>query len=177
MFLAKVLTGDYCQGYSGLKAPPVKPQAGDGNRLYDSVVDRMVKPTLFVVFKDSSVYPTYLITYWWLFFVSSHYSLSCHCFASNHSCVDSVTALLKPCFSSKFVLTALLAAAGVLWYNNPLRCFLAPNILWEEKNEIRFIVNLWNMAVFNTVFLKFLKYWFWCFITLISLPDAPFAFG
>jgi len=63
MFLARVLTGDYCKGNSSLKAPPVKDTRN--NRLYDSVVDDVTNPSIFVVFKDSSVYPSYLITFIW----------------------------------------------------------------------------------------------------------------
>jgi len=61
MFLARVLTGDYCKGNSSLKAPPVKDE--HDNRLYDSVVDDVSNPNIFVVFKDSSVYPSYLVTF------------------------------------------------------------------------------------------------------------------
>lgn len=62
MFLADVITGDYCQGHSSYVAPPVKP-GGMKNDLYDSVVDNMASPRIFVIFKDASAYPTYLITY------------------------------------------------------------------------------------------------------------------
>ena len=63
MFLAQVLTGDYCFGETAMKTPPDKPNSGTPPRKYDSTVNDTAKPTIFVVFKDSSVYPKYLITF------------------------------------------------------------------------------------------------------------------
>jgi len=63
MFLAHVVTGDYCKGSSDLRAPPIKDSSDYKDRLYDSVVDNELDPKIFVVFKDSSVYPAYLITF------------------------------------------------------------------------------------------------------------------
>ena len=63
LFLAKVLTGDFCVGNSKMKVPPKKPADGNPHRRYDSVVDDVNDPQIFVVFKDSSVYPSYLITF------------------------------------------------------------------------------------------------------------------
>ncbi|XP_076816902.1 protein mono-ADP-ribosyltransferase PARP14-like [Clavelina lepadiformis] len=60
MFLARVLTGNFCSGNSGLRAAPICP---DTNRAFDSVVDDVKAPSIFVVFKDSSAYPSYLITF------------------------------------------------------------------------------------------------------------------
>lgn len=62
MYLARVLVGEYCQGYSGLAAPPPKDQRKD-NILYDSVVDRTLNPTIFVVFHDAQCYPEYIIRF------------------------------------------------------------------------------------------------------------------
>uniref|UniRef100_A0A6F9DML3 Poly [ADP-ribose] polymerase n=1 Tax=Phallusia mammillata TaxID=59560 RepID=A0A6F9DML3_9ASCI len=63
MFLANVITGDYCKGNPSLMAPPAKVASGNANKVYDSVVNDMSSPSIFVVFKDSSVYPTYLIVF------------------------------------------------------------------------------------------------------------------
>ena len=63
MFLAKVLTGDYVQGCAEMRSPPEKWSNGEERHLYDSVVDNLNCPDIFVVFKDSSVYPSYLITF------------------------------------------------------------------------------------------------------------------
>ena len=62
MYLVRVLTGQYTKGSSlMIVAPPKDPN--DATVLYDSVVDKTSKPTVFVVFHDADVYPEYLITY------------------------------------------------------------------------------------------------------------------
>ncbi|XP_076818266.1 uncharacterized protein LOC143463875 isoform X3 [Clavelina lepadiformis] len=61
MFLADVITGQYCSGHSLLVTPPVIP--GSNNDPYDSTVNNTSTPSIFVVFKDASVYPLYLVTY------------------------------------------------------------------------------------------------------------------
>ena len=63
MILARVVTGDFCKGSSSMKAPPEKPSTGDSTRNYDSTVDDETNPSIFAVFKDASVYPSYLITF------------------------------------------------------------------------------------------------------------------
>lgn len=60
MFVARVLTGHYAQGQTGMKTPPVR-LAPDHN--YDSVVDNIQNPSMFVVFHDCQAYPDYLITF------------------------------------------------------------------------------------------------------------------
>ena len=37
--------------------------SGNSKRLYDSVVDNVSSPSMFIVFRDASVYPSYLITF------------------------------------------------------------------------------------------------------------------
>ncbi|KAI8490692.1 positive regulation of interleukin-4-mediated signaling pathway [Branchiostoma belcheri] len=61
VFVAKVLTGDYCKGAPSLVAAP--PKTEDGSLLYDSVVDDEDNPNIFVVFHDTVAYPEYLITF------------------------------------------------------------------------------------------------------------------
>ena len=63
MFMARVITGDFCVGDETMKAPPDNPNSGETPRKYDSTVDKLKNPTKFVVFKDSSAYPSYLISY------------------------------------------------------------------------------------------------------------------
>lgn len=63
MFLAKVLTGDFCIGNKSLIEPPSKPGTSSAYRLYDSVVNNVDQPSIFVVFNDDSAYPLYLITF------------------------------------------------------------------------------------------------------------------
>ncbi|KAG1959203.1 protein mono-ADP-ribosyltransferase PARP14-like [Pimephales promelas] len=60
MFVARVLTGHYAQGQTGMKTPPVR-VAPDHN--YDSVVDNVQNPSMFVVFHDCQAYPEYLIKF------------------------------------------------------------------------------------------------------------------
>ena len=63
IFLSLVLTGDYTQGSPDMRSPPEKYSNGEEKLLYDSVVDNMNNPQMFVVFKDSSVYPSYLVVF------------------------------------------------------------------------------------------------------------------
>ncbi|XP_070534777.1 uncharacterized protein [Ptychodera flava] len=61
MFLAHVLVGKYALGKGSYKRPPeVTPESGD---LYDSCVNRLNDPTIFVIFDRDQLYPRYLITY------------------------------------------------------------------------------------------------------------------
>lgn len=59
----RVLTGEYCQGAQGMKVPPNKPGAASTHILFDSVVDNLINPGIFVIFNDSQAYPEYLITF------------------------------------------------------------------------------------------------------------------
>lgn len=61
VFVARVLTGDYGQGCRGLRAPPLR---APGHTLlrYDSAVDCLHQPSIFVIFHDTQALPTHLIT-------------------------------------------------------------------------------------------------------------------
>ncbi|XDV19030.1 hypothetical protein PO909_024606 [Leuciscus waleckii] len=59
MFVARVLTGHYAQGQASMKT--TVRLAPDHN--YDSVVDNIQNPSMFVVFHDCQAYPDYLITF------------------------------------------------------------------------------------------------------------------
>ena len=62
VYYARVLTGFYDNGQSGMIVPP--PQ--DPNNpaiLCDSVVDNVSDPSVFVTFNDASNYPDYLIVF------------------------------------------------------------------------------------------------------------------
>ena len=63
MFVAQVLTGDYCVGNTSMRTPPEMDCSGEVRKKYDSTVNDENNPSIFVVFKDSSVYPKYLITF------------------------------------------------------------------------------------------------------------------
>lgn len=61
VFVARVLTGDYGQGRPELRAPP--PRApGRVLPRYDSAVDCLRQPSVFVIFHDTQALPTHLIT-------------------------------------------------------------------------------------------------------------------
>jgi poly [ADP-ribose] polymerase 10/14/15 len=54
IYQARVLTGKYTTGQAGLREPP----AG-----FNSVVDNVTSPSMFVVFYDAQTYPEYLVTF------------------------------------------------------------------------------------------------------------------
>ncbi|XP_029598094.1 mucin-2 isoform X2 [Salmo trutta] len=61
MFVCRVLVGDYTLGNSDLRRPPPK---GEGSpTLYDSCVDNVLNPSIYVVFEKHQVYPEFLIKY------------------------------------------------------------------------------------------------------------------
>ena len=62
MYLARVLVGDYTVGKRDILVPPSKTQ-NDPTDTFDSVVDQMLNPEIFVVFHDTQCYPEYLITF------------------------------------------------------------------------------------------------------------------
>nr|XP_014267986.1 poly [ADP-ribose] polymerase 15 [Maylandia zebra] len=62
MFVARVLTGVYTLGQKDMMVPPPRNPQQPHDR-YDSVVDRMYKPSMYVVFHDNQAYPDYLITF------------------------------------------------------------------------------------------------------------------
>ncbi|XP_075037347.1 LOW QUALITY PROTEIN: protein mono-ADP-ribosyltransferase PARP14-like [Mixophyes fleayi] len=62
MYLARVLTGVFCRGHSGMVAPPPKNPANPTD-LYDSVTDNPASPSMFVIFNDIQAYPDYHITF------------------------------------------------------------------------------------------------------------------
>ncbi|XP_072253975.1 poly(ADP-ribose) polymerase family member 14-related sequence 1 isoform X3 [Leuresthes tenuis] len=61
MYLCRVLTGDFTVGQSNMIAPPTK--GSNSNEIYDSVVDQIGTPSMFVIFHDTQAYPEYLITF------------------------------------------------------------------------------------------------------------------
>nr|XP_046236902.1 protein mono-ADP-ribosyltransferase PARP14-like [Scatophagus argus] len=62
MFVARVLTGIYTLGNSDMKVPPPRSSQQPHDH-YDSVVDKLDKPNMHVVFHDNQAYPDYLITF------------------------------------------------------------------------------------------------------------------
>jgi len=61
MYIAQVLTGDYTSGSSQYRVAPENPKKPGVP--FDSVVDSVSNPDIFVIFKDSQAYPKYLITF------------------------------------------------------------------------------------------------------------------
>ncbi|XP_058132149.1 protein mono-ADP-ribosyltransferase PARP10 [Dasypus novemcinctus] len=61
VFVARVLTGDYGLGCRGLRAPPLRDSGGSPLR-FDSVVDCLRQPSIFVIFHDTQALPTHLVT-------------------------------------------------------------------------------------------------------------------
>ncbi|PVD35527.1 hypothetical protein C0Q70_02490 [Pomacea canaliculata] len=59
MFLGRILVGQYTLGDPSYTKPPVR----DRRRLYDSCVNDVSKPSIFVIFDLAQSYPEYLIQY------------------------------------------------------------------------------------------------------------------
>ena len=63
MYLTRVLTGEYTASSRGTLIPPPKNPQVNQNVLFDSTVDNVANPRIFVVYFDAHNYPAYLITY------------------------------------------------------------------------------------------------------------------
>lgn len=61
MFLARVLVGSFVRGNASFVRPPAK--EGQSSAFYDSCVNSMSDPSIFVVFEKHQVYPEYVIQY------------------------------------------------------------------------------------------------------------------
>ena len=61
VFQCRVLTGRFHKGNPTLLEPPVMDKKSLS--LFNSVVDNVKHPTIFVVFHDNEAYPEYLITF------------------------------------------------------------------------------------------------------------------
>ena len=64
MFVAKVLVGSYAKGNPSYRRPPHKLPLNGGDTLYyDSCVDDVLQPKMFIVFDIDQSYPEYIIHY------------------------------------------------------------------------------------------------------------------
>lgn len=63
VYFARVLVGDFTFGGSGTVAPPSK--RSNPHAFYDSVVDNVTNPSVFVIFNSLQTYPEYLIKLKW----------------------------------------------------------------------------------------------------------------
>ena len=61
MLLAEVAVGLWAKGAQGMRSCPVLP--GEKYRRYNSLVNDVTAPSIFVVQHTSQAYPAYLITY------------------------------------------------------------------------------------------------------------------
>ncbi|XP_039218127.1 protein mono-ADP-ribosyltransferase PARP12-like [Crotalus tigris] len=61
MFVARVLVGDYAQGKASYVRPPPRPNQSNG--FYDSCVDDVLNPSIFVIFEKYQIYPAYIVEY------------------------------------------------------------------------------------------------------------------
>ena len=63
IYLAQVLTGEYTKGTRNTLIPPPKDPYTDLHVPFDSTVDNVSSPSVFVVYYNSQCYPAYLIKY------------------------------------------------------------------------------------------------------------------
>ena len=63
MYLAWVLTGEYTKGESNMVVPPPKNPQMNLHVPFDSTVDNVSNPSIFVVYNDPQTYPAYIIKY------------------------------------------------------------------------------------------------------------------
>lgn len=61
MFIARLLVGDYTQGFPAYLRPP--PKDREGITLYDSCVNNVANPSIYVIFEKQQIYPEYLLQY------------------------------------------------------------------------------------------------------------------
>ena len=63
MYYARVLVGQYTLGGSSMVVPPAKDPDNNPHILFDSLVNNISEPTIFVVGPDAQSYPEYLIVF------------------------------------------------------------------------------------------------------------------
>ena len=59
MFLVRVTVGEYCKGIQDALTPDVR----SGHKLYDTTVNDMKNPAIFVTYHDAQAYPEYLVKF------------------------------------------------------------------------------------------------------------------
>jgi len=59
IFMCRVLVGEFCKG----RPDALTPDARQGDELYDSTVDTLDKPSIFVTYHDAQAYPDYFIEF------------------------------------------------------------------------------------------------------------------
>ena len=58
--MCRVLVGDFCRGFDQTQVPDYMK---GGSRRFDSTVDNVENPTIFVTYNDAQVYPEYIVTF------------------------------------------------------------------------------------------------------------------
>lgn len=61
IFLCRVAVGDWCKGKKGQLTPDPKPNSA--LELFDSTVDNVSNPSIFVVYHDAQAYPAYMVSF------------------------------------------------------------------------------------------------------------------
>ena len=62
----KVLTGVHAVGKKGMKQPTIVNPSTNQSERFDSLVDNLPAPSMFVIFHDVAVYPNYITTFRYL---------------------------------------------------------------------------------------------------------------
>ena len=57
MYYARVLTGQFNGGDPSMKTPPSRNDPHNPSLHYDSTVDRLFAPTMYVIYYDTQAYP------------------------------------------------------------------------------------------------------------------------
>ncbi|XP_022804544.1 uncharacterized protein LOC111341797 [Stylophora pistillata] len=63
MFLCEVIVGSFAKGEPSLTRPPLRSDSEAKKQRYDSCVDNVTKPTIFVLFASDQYYPTFLVKF------------------------------------------------------------------------------------------------------------------
>ncbi len=61
MFVCRVIIGEYTLGNKDMKTAP--PLTTGSNAVFDTLVENVKSPTIFVALTDAQAYPEYLITF------------------------------------------------------------------------------------------------------------------
>lgn len=63
MFICQVAVGKYTKGDKTMKVAPPQDPSRNKHFLFDSLVDNVSNPTIYVVMSDSQAYPEYIVTF------------------------------------------------------------------------------------------------------------------
>ena len=64
VLVCRVMVGAYCLGQNDARVPDVRKKGhGEGMVLYDSTVDDVKKPSIYVTYHDAQAYPEYLVRF------------------------------------------------------------------------------------------------------------------